>query len=163
MTTDAAGLRVSEVVHRRLPDIARDRGRMRGNQGKGCKDRYPLLSARLWAALRAYWKLERPAPWLFPGRDRDKPRPMERAQHLYYQAKRAAKLPHGKGIHTLRHAVATPVLEAGGDPRTIQLLLGHRSLETTTRYLRVARPHLANLQSPCALLRGDTLPPLVED
>jgi integrase/recombinase XerD len=162
MTTYAAGLRVSAVVHLRLPDIESDRGLIRVNQGKGGKDRYTLLSARLLAELRAYWKLERPAPWLFPGRDRDKPMPIESAQRLYYQAKRAAKLQHGKGIHTLRHAFAPHVLEAGVDPRTIQLLLGHRSLDTTTRYLRVARTHLAHIHSPCDLLRVDTLPPRVE-
>ena len=121
MTTYAAGLRVSEVVHLRLPDIESDRGLIRVNQGKGCKDRYTLLSARLLAELRAYWKLERPAPWLFPGRDRDKPMPIASAQRIYYQAKRAAKLQHGKGIHTLRHSFATHLLEAGVDPRTIQL------------------------------------------
>ena len=163
MTTYAAGLRVSEVVHLRLTDIESDRGLIRVNQGKGRKDRYTLLSARLLAELRAYWKLERPAPWLFPGQDRDKPMPIASAQRIYYHAKRAAKLQHGKGIHTLRHSFATHLLEAGVDPRTIQLLLGHRSLDTTTRYLRVARTHLANIQSPFDLLRVDTLPPLVED
>ena len=163
MTTYAAGLRVSEVVHLRVTDIESERGLIRVNQGKGCKDRYTLLSARLLAELRAYWKLERCKPWLFPGQDRNKPMPIASAQRIYYQAKRAAKIEHGKGIHTLRHAFATHLLEAGVDPRTIQLLLGHRSLDTTTRYLRVARTHLANIQSPFDLLRVDTLPPLTED
>ena len=89
--------------------------------------------------------------------------PIDSAQRIYYQAKYAAKLQHGKGIHTLRHSFATHLLEAGVDPRTIQLLLGHRSLDTTTRYLRVARTHLANIQSPFDLLRVDSLPPIAED
>jgi site-specific recombinase XerD len=163
MTTYAAGLRVSEVVHLQVTDIESDRGLIRVNQGKGRKDRYTLLSARLLAELRAYWKVERPKPWLFPGQDRDNPMPVLSAQRIYYRAKHTANLQHGKGIHTLRHSFATHLLEAGVDPRTIQLLLGHRSLDTTTRYLRVARTHLANIQSPFDLLRVETLPPLGED
>jgi site-specific recombinase XerD len=163
MTTYAAGLRVSEVVRLQVTDIEGDRGLIRINQGKGRKDRYTLLSARLLAELRAYWKQQRCKPWLFPGQDRTKPMPIDSAQRIYSQAKRAANLQHGKGIHTLRHSFATHLLEAGVDPRTIQLLLGHRSLDTTTRYLRVARTHLANVQSPFDLLQVDTLPPLVED
>jgi integrase/recombinase XerD len=163
MTTYAAGLRVSEVVHLQVTDIEGERGLIRVNQGKGRKDRYTLLSARLLAELRAYWTLERCKPWLFPGQDRAQPLPILSAQRIYYRAKHAANLQHGKGIHTLRHSFATHLLEAGVDPRTIQLLLGHRSLDTTTRYLRVARTHLATIQSPLDLLRVDTLPPIGED
>ncbi|MBI3326735.1 MAG: site-specific integrase [Nitrospinae bacterium] len=163
MTTYAAGLRVSEVVHLQVTDIASDRRLIRVNQGKGHKDRYTLLSARLLAELRAYWKLERPPQWLFPGQALDKPMPIGTAQRIYSHAKWAAKLQHGKGIHTLRHSFATHLLEAGVDPRTIQLLLGHRSLHTTARYLRVSRTHLAHSRSPFDLLRVDTLPPITGD
>ena len=162
MTTYAAGLRVSEVVHLQLTDIESDRGLLRVNQGKGRKDRYTLRSTRLLAELRAYWKVERPEPWLFPGQDRANPLPILSAQRMYSRAKHVAQLQHGKGIHTLRHSFATHVLEAGVDPRTMQLLLGHRSLDTTARSLRVARTHLANIRSPFDLLRVDTLPPIVE-
>jgi integrase/recombinase XerD len=150
-------------VHLQVTDIEGERGLIRVNQGKGRKDRYTLLSARLLAELRAYWTLERCKPWLFPGQDRAQPLPILSAQRIYYRAKHAANLQHGKGIHTLRHSFATHLLEAGVDPRTIQLLLGHRSLDTTTRYLRVARTHLATIQSPLDLLRVDTLPPIGED
>lgn len=163
MTTYAAGLRVSEVVQLQLTDLESERGLIRVNQGKGRKDRSTLLSPRLLAELRAYWKLGRPRPWLFPGQERTRPMPIASAQRIYYRVKRAANLQHGTGIHTLRHAFATHLLEAGVDPRTIQLLLGHRSLDTTTRYLRVARPHRANIRSPFDLLRVDTLPPIIED
>jgi site-specific recombinase XerD len=163
MTPYAAGLRVSEVVHLQLPDIESDRGLMRINQGQGRKDRYTLLSTRLLAALRADGKLERPAPWLLPGQDRATPRPILSAQRLYDRAKHAAQRQHGKGIHTLRHSCAPHLFEAGVAPRTMQLLLGHRACATTTRYLRVARTHLANIRSPCDLLRVDTLPPLGAD
>jgi integrase/recombinase XerD len=77
---------------------------IRVNQGKGRKDRYTLLSARLLAALRAYWKLYRPTAWLFPGKDATQPLPIATAQKLYYHAKRAAGITQGKGIHTLRNA-----------------------------------------------------------
>jgi len=159
MTTYAAGLRGSEVVHLQLPDIESDRMLLRVKQGKGRQDRYTLLSPRLLAELRAYWKLDRPPRWLFPGQDLTHPMPIGTAQRISYHAKQAANLPHGKGIHTLRHCFATHLLEAGVDPRTIQLLLGHRSLNTTTRYLRVSRTPLANIRSPFDLLRVDTLPP----
>jgi site-specific recombinase XerD len=163
LSTYAAGLRLSEVVRLQVTDIESDRGLIRGNQGKGRKDRYTLLSARLLAELRGYWQLERCKPWLLPGQDRHQPMPSASAQRIYSHAKQAAKLQHGKGIHTLRHSCATHLLEAGVEPRPIQLLLGHRSFDTTTRYLRVARTHLATIPSPFDLLRVDSLPPITGD
>ena len=82
MTTYAAGLRVSEVVRLQLTDIESDRMLIRVEQGKGRKDRYTLLSTRLLTELRAYWKLYRPAPWLFTGLDPHRPRPGHRAENL---------------------------------------------------------------------------------
>jgi integrase/recombinase XerD len=152
MTTYAAGLRVGEVVRLQLTDIESDRMLIRVNQGKGRKDRYTLLSARLLAELRAYWKLYRPSPWLFTGKDRTQPMPIATAQKIYYHTKRVAGITHGKGIHTLRHCFATHLLEAGVDLRTIQLLLGHRAIDTTTRYLHITRQHLAKVHSPFDLL-----------
>lgn len=153
MTTYAAGLRVGEVVRLRRTDIESDRMLIRVNQGKGRKDRYTLLSARRLAELRTYWHLYRPAPWLFTGQDRPQPLSIATAQKLYYRAKRAAGIRHGKGIHTLRHCFATHLLEAGVDLHTIQLLLGHRTIATTTRYLHITRRHLAKVHSPFDLLR----------
>jgi site-specific recombinase XerD len=77
MTAYAAGLRVSEVVRLQVHDIESDASRMliRINQGKGNKDRYSLLSERLLVELRAYWKIERPRPWLFPGSKTHHPMP----------------------------------------------------------------------------------------
>jgi site-specific recombinase XerD len=163
MTTYAAGLRVSEVVRLKLTDIESDRMLIRVDQGKGRKDRYTLLSTRLLTELRAYWQLYRPAPWLFTGRDPHTSLPIGTAQKIYYHAKRRAEITHGQGIHTLRHCFATHLLEAGVDVRTIQMLLGHRSLDTTTRYLRITRQHLATLRSPFDLLPcGDPPPPTPE-
>ena len=142
----------------RLTDSASDRRLIRVNQGTGRQDRSPLLSTRLLAALRAYWQLYRPASWLFPGHDTTQPLPIATAQKLYYRAKRAAGITHGKGIHTLRHCFATHLLEAGVDLHTIQLLLGHRSIDTTTRYLHITRQHLAKVHSPFDLLSFGDIP-----
>jgi integrase/recombinase XerD len=159
MTTYAAGLRVGAVVQRPRTDIESDRRLIRVNQGKGRQDRYTLLSARLLAALPAYWQCYRPAPWLFTAQDRTTPRSIASAQKISDHTKRGAGITHGQGLQTLRHCFATPLREAGVALRTLQLLLGHRSLDTTTRYLPITRQHLAKVHSPCALLGGpDDLP-----
>jgi len=160
MTTYAAGLRVSEVVRLKLTDIESDRMLLRVEQGKGRKDRSTLLSIRLLTERRVYWKCYRPTPWLFMGLDPHTPMPSGTAQKISYQAKQRAGITHGHGIHTLRHCFATHLLEAGADVRTIQMLLGHQSLDTTTRYLQITRQHLATIRSPFDLLPcGDTPPP----
>jgi len=163
MTTYAAGLRVSEVTHLRLTDIESDRKLIRVEQGKGRQDRYTILSTRLLAELRAYWKLDRPTPWLFPGREPPTPLPIGTAQKIYYKAKKAAGLQHGTGIHTLRHCFATHLRAAGVDVRTIQILLGHRSIDTPTRYLQITRQHLAGIRRPFDLLCVDAIPPTVSE
>jgi integrase/recombinase XerD len=125
---------------------------IRINQGKGSKDRYNLLSQRLLDELRAYWRLDRYRPWLFPGQDPKRHMTSGTAQNVYNCARRQAGIDHGSGIHTLRHSFATHLLDAGVDPRTIQLLLGHRSIRTTARYLHVSRRHLKHVRSPLDLL-----------
>ena len=163
MTTYAAGLRVGAVVRLRRTALESDRLLIRVNQGKGRQDRSTLLSARLLAERRAYGTLYRPARWLFPGKDATPPRPIATAQKLSYRAKRAAGLPHGKGLQTVRHCFATQRVEAGVDLRPIQLLLGHRSIAPTTRSLHITRQHLAKVHSPFDLLRfGDPLCPQPE-
>jgi site-specific recombinase XerD len=106
----------------------------------------------LLTELRTYWHLYRPALWLLTGHDRTQPLSIATAQTIYSHAKRSAGITHGKGIHTLRHCFATHLLEAGVDLHTIQLLLGHRTIETTTRYLHITRRHLAKVHSPFDLL-----------
>ena len=154
MTTYAAGLRVSEVVRLQVQDIESDPSRMliRINQGKGNKDRYTLLSERLLVELRAYWKIECPRPWMFPGSKANRPMSSGTAQKIYNQARRHVGIEQGSGIHTLRHSFATHLFDAGVDPRTIQLLLGHRSIKTTIHYLHGSRRHLAQVRSPLDLL-----------
>lgn len=154
MTVYAAGLRVSEVVRLQLQDIESDPSRMliRINQGKGNKDRYTLLSERLLAELRAYWKIECPRLWLFPDAKGKRPMSSGTAQKIYNRASRRAGIEQGRGIHTLRHCFATHLLDAGVDPRTIQFLMGHRSIKTTVQYLHVSRRNLMQVRSPLDLL-----------
>ena len=153
MTAYAAGLRVAELVHLRIADIRSDRMLILVRSGKGDKDRYTLLSPRLLAELRAYWRQYRPSVWLFPGQAGNVPLSVGTPQTAFQQAKAKAGIKHGYGIHSLRHSFATHLLEAGVDLRTIQRLLGHASLSTTARYLHVTQKHLSNMNSPLDLLR----------
>lgn len=153
MTTYAGGLRVSETVHLKLTDVDSQRMVIRIEQSKGAKDRYTMLSTRLLEELRGYWRACRPILWLFPGRERDRPMHITTAQRIYTQARQLAGIARGKGIHTLRHSFATHLLEAGVDLRTIQSLLGHASLSTTMRYLKVERSRALATASPLDLIK----------
>ena len=155
MTTYATGLRLSEVCALQIADIesAPERMCIKVRQGKGGKDRYTLLSPRLLEALRLYWRAARPRLWLFPNRAGDGPLFDQSAQRMYHAARRAAGIAHGGGIHSLRHAFATHLLEASVDIHTIQRLLGHGHISTTMRYFHLARTHLTGTASPLDLLR----------
>jgi integrase/recombinase XerD len=148
MTAYAAGLRVSEVVALRIDDIDSRRMVLRVRQGKGRKDRYVMLSPRLLEILRAYWKAARPKQWLFPGRVPNRPITAEAVSQACRDACRAAGLGKHVTVHTLRHSFATHLLEAGTNIRTIQILLGHRSLSTTEVYTHVSASALEATQSP---------------
>jgi site-specific recombinase XerD len=148
----SAGLRVSELVHLKITDIDSDRMMIRVDQGKGHKDRYTLLSPRLLQDLRDYWRKYRPSSWLFPGQNPDRPLDRSSASKVFDAAKEKAGIHKVGGIHSLRHAFATHLLEAGVDARTIQILMGHRSILSTMRYLQVTRKKLGTTQSPLDLL-----------
>jgi site-specific recombinase XerD len=154
MTTYAAGLRLSEACHLKIGDIDSSRMTIRVEQGKGAKDRYTLLSPRLLKELRRYWIAHRPAWWLFPSpRVREQPLSTHTAHRLYHAAKDRAGITKAGGIHALRHAFATHMLEAGTDVHTIQRLLGHGNLSTTARYFHLAQKHLSGATSPLDLLQ----------
>lgn len=157
MTAYAGGLRASELVHLKVTDIQSDRMMIRIEQGKGRKDRYTLLSARLLEELRNYWKIQRPDVWLFPGRS-NRPMTREMAHHIYVTAAQNAGVKRGGGIHALRHCFATHLLEAGEDIRTIQLLMGHSSIRTTVGYLQVTSKSLLGTKSPLDLLPSSKNP-----
>ncbi len=153
MTAYAAGLRVSELCHLRVCDLLSDRHQIHIVQGKGKKDRYTLLSPRLLEELRAYWRLYRPKDWLFPSKVYPDRHITEAAvQRAFTDAVEAAGLPDRGGIHSLRHSFATHLLEAGVDPLTLQRLLGHSSLRTTTTYLHVRQERLEHISSALDLI-----------
>lgn len=159
MTAYAAGLRLSEVLHLQVSDIDSARMTIRVAQGKGGKDRYTVLSARLLEALRAYWRLYHPTGWLFPGKGDERPMDPSSLQKAYLTAKRRAGLTKPGGIHTLRHCFATHLLESGVDLHTIQRLLGHGHLSTTTRYFQLTRHTQTGPGSPLDLLDRLDAPP----
>jgi integrase/recombinase XerD len=148
MTAYAAGLRVSEVVALRVDDIDSQRMVIRVRQAKGRKDRYVMLSPRLLAILREYWKAARPTGYLFPGQDPEKPLNAATVHQACRNACQAAGLDKHVTVHTLRHSFATHLLEAGTNIRTIQILLGHSSLRTTAVYTHVSAATLEATQSP---------------
>ena len=151
-TIYAAGLRVSEVAHLTASDIDSQRMMLHVQQGKGQKDRYVMLSPRLLEILRAYWKARRPGGWLFPGRVPGEPISRYAVALACRNAHRRCGIKKPITAHSLRHAFATHLLEAGTDVRRIQLLMGHRSLATTARYLAVARSTVCATTSPFDLL-----------
>lgn len=160
MTTYAAGLRVAEVCALRVSDIDSKRMMLRVECGKGAKDRYSLLSPRLLDMLRLYWQAARPRTWLFPQRSDDSQSiSIKTAQRMYYVAKQRAGIGKEGGIHSLRHAFATHLLESGVDIHTIQRLMGHGHISTTARYFHL-KEHLAKTGSPLDLLPAvDSLAP----
>ena len=157
-TIYASGLRVSEAVQLRPADIDSARMVLRVDQGKGRKDRYVMLSPRLLEVLRDYWRIERPKPWLFPGDGADHHISKNAVEQACQKAHRAAGIDKPVTPHSLRHAFATHLLESGTDVRRIQLLLGHRSLATTSRYLKIATSTVCATTSPLDLL--PEVPPL---
>jgi len=152
----AAGLRISEAITLTVSAIDSERMVLRIAKGKGQKDRYVMLSPKLLAILRAWWKVQRPRHWLFPGERPDAPITRNAVQLACRIASRRACLGKAVTPHLLRHSFAVHLLEAGTDLRTIQLLLGHRSLQTTARYLRVATTTVCSTASPLDLLPRPT-------
>jgi integrase/recombinase XerD len=158
-----AGLRVSEVVALKVPDIDSQRMLLRIEQGKGRKDRFAMLSPVLLELLRDWYRIAQPMVWLFPGRDPMLPlstRQLNRAVHV---AAEMAGIKKRVTPHTLRHSFATHLFEEKTDVRLIQVLLGHAKLDTTQLYTQVATNVIRSVTSPLdrlALLKPkDSKPP----
>jgi integrase/recombinase XerD len=160
------GIRREELVRLKVGDIDSSRMLIHVRQGKRRKDREVMLSPKLLAELREYWRQARPRPktYLFPnkGRHQNGDVPMQ-AKSVFDAVRQAAKR---AGIdkhvhpHTLRHSFATHLLESGAELPTIQLLLGHADLRTTSRYLRLSARHLKATASPLdSLILGTTAKP----
>jgi integrase/recombinase XerD len=165
MTTYAAGLRIGEACSLRTTDLDSTRGLIHIRGGKGGRDRYVMLSPQLLLFLRQYWKLER-APQESIGEKKNEPKDATVGALLFpgdtwtgfvsddavrkalHEAADRLGLKKRVTPHILRHSFATHLLEAGEDIRTIQVLLGHRSIRTTARYAQVSTRHIGRTQSP---------------
>ena len=156
MTMYAAGLRLSEALGLQVSDIDSQRGLVRVQQGKAKRDRYVVLSSTLLHELREYWQRYRPQSWLFPGNRRDRSLSPTSVQKASAQARLRARIAKPVTTHTMRHCFATHLLEAGTDLRTIQLWLGHKSLQTTAVYLHVATSALQSSERTPDLLARST-------
>jgi site-specific recombinase XerD len=144
----AAGLRVSEVVALKVSDIDSERLLLRIEQGKGRKDRFAMLSPKLLELLRDWYRIARPAVWLFPGRDPMLPLTTRQFARAVHAAASLAEIKKRVTPHTLRHSFATHLLEQKIDVRLIQVLLGHAKLETTVLYTQVATNVIRAVMSP---------------
>ncbi|MEW6737251.1 MAG: site-specific integrase [Acidobacteriota bacterium] len=152
MTAYSAGLRTSEVTHLHVSDIDSKRMLIRIQQGKGHKDRYVMLSDRLLEILRAYWRAVQPRDWLLPGIFPNQPISINAVQRACSKAGLVAGLKKKVTVRALRHSFATHLLESGTDVRTIQILLGHSSLQTTARYTHISAKTIRAASSPLDLL-----------
>src|SRR5713226_6193680 len=137
-TCYAAGLRITEAVHLKPAAIDRQRMVIRVDDGKGRKDRYVMLSPKLLEVLSAYWWEVRPKEWLFPGEIPGRPITRHSGEGACQAAQRRSGLSKPRTPQSLRHPFAAHLLASGADLPTLQLLLGHSSLNTTARYLRTA-------------------------
>jgi integrase/recombinase XerD len=158
-TAYATGMRVGEVTRLLITDLDSGRMAIRVDQGKGRKDRYVMLSPSLLETLRAYWRESKPKPFLFPGVGGKKPLCISAAQKAFDRARLQAGIKKPVSFHTLRHSFATHLIESGTNVRTIQALLGHRSLQTTERYTHLAQNYLHQTKSPLDRLRKETVAP----
>jgi site-specific recombinase XerD len=156
-----AGLRASELVSLKVSDIDGQRGVLRIEQGKGHKDRYAMLSPVLLECLRTWWRTARAerrmlnGGWLFPGMNPVNPLSTRQLGKIVHDAAQTAQIDKRVSPHTLRHCFATHLLEQKVDIRVIQVLLGHKKLETTALYTQVATEVLREVVCPL-----DILPPV---
>ena len=143
-----AGLRVSEAVALKVSDVDSQRMLLRIEQGKGRKDRHAMLSPQLLDLLRDWYRIARPAVWLFPGQNPVNHITARQFSRVVYDTAAAAEIKKRVSPHTLRHSFATHLLEQNIDIRVIQVLLGHAKLESTALYTRVATNTIRAVMSP---------------
>jgi site-specific recombinase XerD len=146
--TYSSGLRVSEVVRLRVPDVDYERKTIKIRQGKGRKDRLTLLSDIAITILQRYIQQEKPTLWLFPGQTDGSHLTERSVQKVFEQALASSGVMKKVSVHSLRHSFATHLLEGGIDLRYIQELLGHQSSSTTERYTHVSIKDVRRIKSP---------------
>jgi len=151
-TCYAAGLRISEAIRLLPAHIDSQRMVIRVEQAKGQKDRYTMLSPKLLEVLRNWWRREKPRTWLFPGRLPGRYISRYAVEQACQKARQRSGISKPITPHSMRHGFSVHLLERGTDVRTIQLLLGHRSLATTSRYLSIATSKVCSTTSPFDLL-----------
>jgi integrase/recombinase XerD len=154
MTCYGAGLRISEAVSLKVSDVDSQRMLLRVEEGKGRKDRYVMLSKRLLAVLRCYWRAARPKDYLFPSWLQGRHLTSGALSVACRDASQRCGLAKRITAHTLRHSFATHLLENGTDTRVIQVLLGHSRIDTTARYTQVAAHVVAGTPSPLDALEN---------
>lgn len=142
------GLRVGELAHLQLRDLDFARRTLTVRLGKGGKDRAIMLPQSLEISLQEYLRIYQPRTYLFESSIPGAPLSHRTFQVLFRNALNRCGLSHVGGIHSLRHAFATHLLESGTDLKVIQALLGHASYKTTERYARVASHRLRLIESP---------------
>ena len=152
LTCYGCGLRVSELVSLHVRDIDGERRILRVEKGKGNKDRDVDLSAATLDLLRRYWSEYRPTDWLFPNENTQNALSVSTPQKVYIQCKADAGIEKRGGIHALRHAYATHQLEAGMAVHKLQRSLGHRSVESTMRYVHYVSDYQAGTSTKVDLV-----------
>ncbi|MCK5806429.1 MAG: tyrosine-type recombinase/integrase [Lentisphaeria bacterium] len=148
-TVYSCGLRLSEALNIKPGDIDRAGGLLHVRQGKGAKDRKVVLPSLTLDMLGRYWRLHRNPDWLFPALGRDgkggptatKPMSVCAVQGAMRRELKRARITKARvTIHSLRHAYATHLLEAGVPLTVLQQQLGHEKMHTTLRYVHLSKP-----------------------
>jgi site-specific recombinase XerD len=147
-TMYGAGLRVSEVTKLKVSDLDRERRVIWVRGGKGHKDRQVMLAEPLREVLVAYWRWQRPAEWLFPGKKADCRITSDSVFKVCAAAAKKAGITKPVHPHSLRHAFATHLLDEGANLLVIQALLGHVHLRTTAGYLHLSDSAVRSTKSP---------------
>ena len=148
-TIYALGLRLGEGLSLEAGDIDGERLIAWVRDGKGARDRGVPLPRPLLAGLRQYWKSQRPASptrLLFVPHNGRAPLHETTLQKTFTAARADTRIEKHASIHTLRHSYATHLLESGVSLRTIQMVLGHKSMRTTEVYMHVTQPGIEHLQ-----------------
>lgn len=143
-----SGLRISEACALQVSDIDSARMLVHVRHGKGGRDRFTVIGHRMLTVLREYWKIQKPRKWLFPTTREDEHIHPAAIQQICRDATQRAGIVKRVTPHLPRHSFATHLLENGADTRVIQVLLGHRRIDTTARYTAVTPRSLGRLESP---------------
>jgi len=147
------GVRINELINIKVSDVNSLAGTIFISNGKGSKERHVTLSPKLLEELRTYYRVVRPkSQWLFPGTDGNRFGRSDYVSKIFRVQKEKCGIKVKGSAHVMRHSYATHSLEAGVDLRTLQMLLGHSSIETTCIYLQVSKKRISQVKSPLDVL-----------